>query len=192
VFRRIGQPLARDVEVQWPAEVEAFPARIPDLYAGQPLLQVARLKGAPGAAPISVKGLLAGSAWQRQIALTQNTDDRGVGQHWARSKLKSLLQGLQRGESREDVRELALPLALRFSLASPFTSFVAVEEEPMRPTRAPLLPGQVPNTRPQGQAPQTFAFAQGATTGPAKLYLGALFAFVALMGFTMTRSEPLS
>lgn len=190
LFRRIGQPLARDVQVQWPAEVEAFPARIPDLYAGQPLLQVARLKGAPGAAPISVKGMLVGRAWERQIALSRNADDRGVGQHWARSKLKSLLQGLQRGETREAVRELALPLALRFSLASPFTSFVAVEEEPVRPTRAPLLPGQVPNTRPQGQAPQTFAFAQGATTGPAKLYLGALFAFVALMGFTMTRSEP--
>lgn len=190
LFTRIQQPLTRDLEVQWPVSVEVFPAQVPDLYAGQPLLQVARLDGETSDSAIHVVGQLAGRDWGREIALPEAGSDAGVARHWARSKLKALLSGLQRGESRDSVRAAALPLALRFSLASPFTSFVAVEEEPVRPTRAPLLPGVAPNARPQGQAAQQFAFAQGATTGPSKLYFGAFLAFIALIGFTMNRQEP--
>jgi Ca-activated chloride channel family protein len=190
LFARLERPMASDMQVHWPATVEAFPQQIPDLYAGQPLLQVVRLDDARSTESVRVSGRVAGRAWERQLALGEGGSDVGVARHWARSKLKALLGALLRGEQREVVRSEALPLALRFSLVSPFTSFVAVEDEPLRPARAPLLPGQVSNTRPQGQAPQTFAFAQGATTGPAKVYFGAFFAFMALFAFALSRREP--
>lgn len=190
LFARLARPMARDLDVHWPGKVEAYPETVPDLYAGQPLLQVARLDAVHGGDTVRVSGMLAGRGWERQLRLPEADDDSAVASHWARQKLASLLAGLRRGESREAVRHVALPLALRFSLASPFTSFVAVEEQPVRPARAPLLPGQVPNAQPKGQAPQTFAFAQGATTGPAKIYLGTFLVFVALITFALGRPEP--
>ena len=36
---RLARPVAVDLQVNWPQVVEAWPGRIPDLYAGQPLVQ---------------------------------------------------------------------------------------------------------------------------------------------------------
>lgn len=190
LFRRIGQPLTRDIRVSWPSEAEAYPDVVPDLYSGQALLQVARLEEPQPEQTIRVEGKLAGRAWERQINLPDGAQDAGVATHWAREKLASILREGRRGMEKDQLKALALPLALRFSLASPFTSFVAVEEKPVRPAEAKLDPAKLPNTRPQGQAPQQFAFAQGATSGPVKLYLGLFFTFITLIAHALNRSEP--
>jgi Ca-activated chloride channel family protein len=191
LFARLARPLARDLQVTWPFPVEAFPAAVPDLYAGQPLQQAVRIAGdyLPGA-ELRVSGRIAGRAWENRLTLPEGARADGVAQHWARRKLEDLLAGARRGVEREEVRAAALPLALRFSLASPFTSFVAREERPLRPALAPVGADKLPNTRPAGQAPQQFAFAQTATTGLARLYLAGLLAFGALIAYVLGRPEP--
>ena len=44
LFRKLERPVLADVAVDWRgrADVEAWPARVPDLYAGEPLMLVAR------------------------------------------------------------------------------------------------------------------------------------------------------
>ncbi len=43
LFSQISKPLMHNIELTWPiADVEMFPNKIPDLYAGQPLLISAR------------------------------------------------------------------------------------------------------------------------------------------------------
>ncbi|MCB1699093.1 MAG: hypothetical protein KDI34_22970, partial [Halioglobus sp.] len=71
--------------------------------------------------------------------------------------------------------------ALQHQLLSPYTSFIAVEERIARPAGEALAKVAVPNTRPQGQTPQGFAYPRTATTGPAKLWLGSLLVFLATL-----------
>lgn len=191
LFGRIAMPMASAIEVDWPARVEAFPSPIPDLYQGQPVLQMARLEDLDVQQPIRVRGEVMGKAWEKQITLPQTTNESGVATAWARQKIAALLVNLHRGVPRPEVRAQVLPLALQFSLVSPFTSFVAVEEKAVRPLDAQVVPEKLPNVTPAGQAVQRFALAQGATSGPVKLYLGLLFAFIALFGFALNRPEPL-
>ena len=189
LFRRIARPMSRDLEVEWPQSVEAFPARVPDLYAGQPLLQAVRFDGALQPGTLRVSGRLAGRDWTQTLAIDAVPQAAGVAAHWARRKQAALLGGLRRGEPRDSVRAAVLPLALRFSLASPFTSFVAREVERARPVGSALRPASIANTRPAGQAPQRFAFPQTATSAAVKLYLGLFLAFAALIAWALSRPE---
>ena len=79
------------------------------------------------------------------------------------------------------MRADVLPLALKHQLLSPYTSFVAVEEVVSVPPGERAGSAAVPNTRPLGQAPQTFAYPGTATTGPAKAWLGMLLLFGATL-----------
>ncbi|MEJ2533688.1 MAG: hypothetical protein P8Y92_18090 [Halioglobus sp.] len=93
------------------------------------------------------------------------------------------------GRSEEAVRAEVLPLALKHQLLSPYTSFVAVEEVVSRPAAAGLDRAAIPNTRPRGQAPQPFAYPRTATNGPARLWVGVLLLFLAMMVRVMRQPE---
>ena len=93
------------------------------------------------------------------------------------------------GAAEEEVRSAVLPLALSHSLVSPYTSFVAVEERISRPEGEGLGKRPVPNSRPQGQSDQPFAYASTATLAPLHTWLGSLFLFLALMVYVMGRRE---
>ncbi len=181
LFADIEQPMVSDLQVHWPVAAEAYPSPVPDLYAGQPLIQLVRLSGPAEEGSIRVSGRFGARHWERQLTLPPDGDDAGVAATWARRKLDGMLRELRRGVPRDEVRRRALPLALAFSLASPFTSFVAVEEEPRRPEGAPTLGQKVANVRPEGQAAQRFALAQGATSGPLRLAVASVCLLLGLL-----------
>ncbi|MFV0278724.1 MAG: hypothetical protein ACK5HY_16290, partial [Parahaliea sp.] len=192
LFERIAAPLARDIAVDWPQSVEAWPARVPDLYRGQPLLQAVHLGSQPPAGEVAVRGMLAGSAWQRQLTIAPQPGNRqhaGVASLWAGQKIAGLLALKSAGSPEEEIRPAVLAVALAHQLLSPYTSFVAIQERISREAQAPLAPTAVPNTRPQGQSHQPYAYPATATTGPAKVFLGCLLAFIALLVHVMCRPE---
>ena len=47
LFKALESPVLTDIEVRWPAAatVEAWPQRVPDLYAGEPVVLSARMTG---------------------------------------------------------------------------------------------------------------------------------------------------
>ncbi|MEO0438126.1 MAG: marine proteobacterial sortase target protein [Pseudomonadota bacterium] len=190
LFTRIDTPIATDLQVTWPGPVEPFPARVPDLYAGQPLLQVARFDGVEAAGSVRVLGRVGERAWERQLPLPTAEEGDLVARNWARSKLAAILTEGRRGTAPATTRSLALPLALRYQLASPYTSFVAVEDVAVRPEQAAVKASQVPNVVPRGQVPQAFAMAQGSTAGLLSLYLGCFLAFFGVIAYSMNRAEP--
>ena len=108
---------------------------------------------------------------------------------WARKKIAGLLDMKFQGKEESWLREQVLPLALQHSLLSPHTSFVAVEQQPSRPPAAPLASRPVPNTRPQGQSPQPFAYPQTATTAATNVWLGSLLLLLWLF-VRAARQEP--
>lgn len=54
----------------------------------------------------------------------------GIALRWARSRVVELLDGVHFGADPENVRQRVVDLGLEFGLVTPYTSLVAVEEQP--------------------------------------------------------------
>jgi Ca-activated chloride channel family protein len=193
LFEQIASPLAANIAIKWPVPVEAYPNKIPDLYAGEPVLVAVKSGSMPLVGQVSVAGDMVGQPWSRQVQLAPRPT--GVGSHpgvaslWARQKISSLLDERQAGEDASVVRREVLDVALTHTLLSPYTSFVAVEEQISRPPTNALNKSAVPNSRPLGQSPQSFAYPRTATTAAAKVFLGTLLLFFALITLVVRREE---
>ncbi len=200
LFAGLSQPAVLDLDVSWPGQerpgqVEAWPARLPDLYLGQPLLVSVKFGATPPRGEVVVSGDIGGQPWRQAIQLAAGADPQtgprheGVASLWARQKIAGLLDGIILGRSAEAVRADVLPIALRHQLLSPYTSFVAVEEIVSLPPGEFAAGVPVPNSRPLGQAPQTFAYPRTATTGPARAWFGMLLLFAATLVRVLRQPE---
>ena len=196
LFTHLANPVALNVEARWPVEVDVWPERIPDLYAGQPLVQTVNFGSQPPAGEVELLAEINGQPWRQSLALSEGVDPRsatshsGVGSLWARAKITGLLDQKVNGRDETLVRRDVLAVALEHQLLSPYTSFIAVEEEISRPDNEALASGSVPNTRPRGQAAQSYAYPSTATTAPAKAWFAALSLFLAMMVCVLRRPEP--
>ncbi len=150
-----------DAKIQWPAGVvaEFYPARVPDLYAGEPVFVIARLDGMlPATSEFSVSGLVAGQRWERQLKLSSlppaannRLNDSALAAYWARQKIETLQDSLRTGIDAAQVRNDVLAVALPYQLLSPYTSFVATETTVSRPGASPVQSAAVRNQPPAGQ-----------------------------------------
>ncbi len=137
LFKKLESPVLKDIQVQWPGRnTDVTPTRIPDLYLSEPLVVSAKLDGSASA--IKISGMQAGRSWNRELALGNSLNFRGVSTLWARDKVSALMDGLSRGETPENVRASVVPLALRHHLVTKYTSLVALDDRPVRDMR----PGQ--------------------------------------------------
>jgi Ca-activated chloride channel family protein len=187
LFDQLARPAAVNLQVEWPAAVEAWPQRVPDLYQGQPLLVAVNFGSSKPQGEVTVSGEINAQVWSVRLQLGSGADPatatghRGVASLWARHKIAGLLDEKLAGRDADAVRADVLPVALQHQLLSPYTSFVAVEEMISRPQGEALDSKPVPNTRPRGQSPQGYAYPRTATTGPAKAWFGGLLLFLGIM-----------
>jgi Ca-activated chloride channel family protein len=195
-FAQIATPLAANIAVDWPGVVESYPQRIPDLYLGEPVVLAVKSKGGALAGDIRVTGELAGRSWSRELQqpgmsadATAPVQHPGVATLWARSKIADLLDQRILGRDEASVRSEVLGVALAHSLLSPYTSFVAVEERISREPGRALNKTGVPNTQPEGQSPQPYAYPRTATMSRANLLFGSFTLFIAMMVYVMRREE---
>ncbi|MEM6583586.1 MAG: marine proteobacterial sortase target protein [Pseudomonadota bacterium] len=195
LFAQLSQPVALDVVVEWPMPVETWPQRLPDLYHAQPLMVAVKYGKHMPQGIVTIGASLDGKPWRQSIVLTSSADPehgeghKGVATLWARQKITGLMDMKVRGASESEVRAQVLPVALSHQLLSAYTSFVAIEERVTVPPGGPDATLPVANTRPAGQSPQTYAYPQTATTGPAKLWLGLLLLFAATLVRTLRQPE---
>ena len=144
LLKQINQPLIRDITIEWPTgnAVEYYPEKIPDLYAGEPLVVNASITNLTG--PITLRGKQQGGRdWKKTLTLSGNNKHKGVATLWAREKIQHLLDQKIKGRPEQQVRESVLDVALTHQLMSPYTSFVAVEKSlpnPHKPLRAIPIP----------------------------------------------------
>lgn len=132
LFSRLESPMLRDVDIRWsdPA-AEAWPAKVPDLYLGEPLVVSAR-SGEAG--PVSVSGLRNGSSWQDDLPAPAVVKSAGLDKLWAGRKVQSLMDSLREpGTDPNEVRREVMELGLRHHLVTNWTSLVAVDVEATAP-----------------------------------------------------------
>src|SRR5262249_43208334 len=90
LFRKLESPVLTDVRLDWDdAAVEAWPAKIPDLYAGEPLVVAAKLSRTGGG--VLVSGERAGVRWSERVPLSATAGDSGIDRLWARRKIAALM-----------------------------------------------------------------------------------------------------
>ncbi|MDX1711673.1 MAG: marine proteobacterial sortase target protein [Rhodovibrionaceae bacterium] len=155
LLSRLAHPALTDLEVEWQEGMipETYPARLPDVYLGEPSVFTVRLaytKPSELRGQIVLKGLAGNRQWSQALPLDDLGGDAGVGKLWAREKLDDIMQGLYRGRPEETVRADALKVALAHDLVTRYTSMVAVEEEPVRPQDEPMITSEVPRDLPEG------------------------------------------
>jgi Ca-activated chloride channel homolog len=134
LFAKLEAPVLQDVTIAWAdgTPVETFPARVPDLYLGEPILITASARAFAGT--VIVSGKRGSQPWS--AALTPTSHKTGVGALWARSKIASLMDEITRGADPASVRPAVVKVALDHHLVSAYTSLVAVDVTPTAPSYA--------------------------------------------------------
>lgn len=179
LFAKLDRPALADVELRWPGGAEAFPPQLPDLYHGEPLLQVARLPAqgiADARGPLKASGWSAQGEWREALALPRAVAADGVARLWGRSKIDALEDALRQGGDEAALRPAVVALAIEHHLVSRYTSLVAVDRTPQRPAGAPLASAAFDNASPA----DTLAFAQGGTGARSQFALACALLLVAL------------
>ena len=173
---KLQSPVLTDIEIDWgglnPEEV--YPAKIPDLFAGQSVRVQGRY-AKPGEYTVTVKGRVRGRDARLPLAVKlPEASGRGeaIALVWARSAIRehlyqmSLPAHVAGAPPYYKLKERITDLGLKFSLVTRFTSFVAVSEQvynadaagtPTRPVPLPMVAGTTTRAYPD----------QGAFTGAA-------------------------
>lgn len=193
LFGRLDSPLMRDVGILHALdEFEMWPRRLPDLYAGEPLLFTVRTRAQSGA--ITLQGQRNAAPWHDSLDLQQAHAGTGIAQLWARSKIEALLDSVHDGADAQAVRQAVIGVALRHHMVSKHTSLVAVDVTPVRPATAPLHARAVPVNLPHGQdAAKIFGLqAQTGTAQNLLWLLGVLCLTTAVLLRTITQRRTRS
>lgn len=150
LFAKIESPVLKGVRIDWPqgAAAETWPARIPDLYAGEPVVVTVALNRAEGRATVSA---MRGEApWEQTLLLDQPAQGSGLGVLWARDKIGSLMDAMREGASVEETRSNIIELALTHHLVTKYTSLIAIDRTPARPVEADLKIAGLATNLPEG------------------------------------------
>jgi len=176
LFAILESPVLTGIEVAWPAgaAVEAWPARVPDLYLGEPVVVSARIQG--DVDQVAVSGRRGAETWTAAMGVAGSRRGPGASVLWARRKIEALLDSVHEGADPEEVRKSVIALGLEHHLVTKHTSLVAVDVTPSRPGDAALYAGALPTNLPHGwsyegvfgELPQT------ATAAPLDAFLALL------------------
>ena len=191
LFAQLESPVLRNVRVDWPGHVEGFPAVVPDLYLGEPLVVTAKLEADTSYASkgVRVNGTRLEGEWKQLIKLDGGTESSGIATLWARDKISQLTDQIIEDGEIDQLREAVIDVALQHKLISRYTSFVTVDKTPARPLGAALRARHLRNARPAGQDVQPYAYPQTATTAVEQFWLGLLSLGVALQLWWLRRRD---
>ena len=178
LFKKITHPVLRDISIDWQQNVEQYPERVPDLYSGEPL--VVLVKSDKPLDKITASGSLLQTPWTQSLSLSSNSPNtENIDAVWAREKVADLMDKLATAQlTQEQVKPNIVTLGISHNIVTKFTSFVAVDNTPVKPEHELAKHENVPNLMPHGSA---MAIPQTAT--PATLFslLGCLLILVGLL-----------
>ncbi len=186
LFNKLERPVLTNISLNWSgvSKPELYPATVPDLYAGEPVLADARWNHKIGEGQLTISGAHAGQQWQRRLTLgakpAASNDNKGeLHKRWAKRKIESLEDSLLFGGDRESITNTITTTALNYNLVSKYTSLVAVEHIVERdPLAAPLPTAAVPSAMPFGD---TMALPQGSLDIGLRLLLAIAFSLMAVL-----------
>ena len=184
VHRRIGTPIATELALQMPGfdvdRESLAPAKLPDVYAGAPVVVFGRYRGpAPVAAAIEVLGTSLGDPLRMSVPRTTAPGPVGgpaatwLAASWARVHIRDL-EDRYAAKPNPLLEQQIVRVSTQFSVLSRFTAFLAVDRgrvvnpggavrQVVQPVETPAgwSPG-APANRARGMIMQSYGGGQGA------------------------------
>jgi Ca-activated chloride channel family protein len=200
LFRKIENPALTDMNVVWPTSAVTFPDKLPDLYAGEPVVLTAELNRGATDGLVVLTGLRDGNAWAAKLPLDTGISEPGIGVLWARDKIEALMDAKRNGAPADEIKRDVIGVALAHHLVSAYTSLVAVDVTPTAPAGVEAKKSALPTNLPDGLSYNAiFGVPQTATPAPLLTVAGALALLLALAlylvqqrGARKTTHEPLN
>jgi Ca-activated chloride channel family protein len=129
-FDRISHPALSDIAIDWGnAKVSGvFPAQIPDLYVGRPVVLTGRYEGELPAS-ISIRARVGGREQQIEVPVQDagaKVDSKALPAVWARMKMADLADRAAI-EGGIDLPSQIRQIAMEYNLMSAYTAFIAVD-----------------------------------------------------------------
>jgi Ca-activated chloride channel homolog len=133
-YERVHSPVLTNISIDWNGlpVTDVYPKTVRDLFSTKPIIITGRFTGTP-AGKITIKGYQGTGDFSRTIPVdfsAAGAQNAALEKIWARNKVEDLMSqdwnGIQYGTSlfKADI----IKVGLEHSLATQFTSFVAVEE----------------------------------------------------------------
>jgi Ca-activated chloride channel family protein len=193
LFEKLENPQLTDIVVQWPdgVQFDAYPRKVADLYAGEPVIVKAKASGEfRRNSRITVRGNSVGGAWTQVLDIEEGRNSAGVAAVWARARIEALFDRNRGHGVPDSARAEVVDTAIRYHLVSKYTSLVAVDKTPVRPKGAGLDSEQVPNLLAYGQSTEAiFGFPATATPAEMQRLVGIACLLLALGIFMVGRSR---
>lgn len=155
IVERIHRAQLAKIAIDWKGlpVFETYPRRIPELWAGRPVILFGRYQDG-GKAKIRLSGVAEGKpiSYQLDVSLPSGEEPCHdvLAKVWARNKIEDLSAQMFYADVPEVVEEIT-QVALDYRLMSQYTSFVAVDEsearhpgEPAKPPRRMVVPVPIP------------------------------------------------
>lgn len=177
-YDRVHTPVLTNISIDWNGlpVADVYPREVRDLFSAKPLIVTGRFTR-PAAGKIVIRGTQGHGEFSRVVPVNfteAGANNAALEKIWARRKVEDLMsqdwQGIQSGQSRYKAE--IIKVGLKHSLATQYTSFVAVEERTVvtdgKPVRVEVpveLPeGVSPLAVPEASVAHLFAPAPGVTT----------------------------
>ncbi|MCB9677328.1 MAG: VWA domain-containing protein [Alphaproteobacteria bacterium] len=146
----MDRPTLSGIQVDWGdwGPMDMAPARIPDVHLGRPIQVLVRTQYEEGG-PIIITGKYADDPEPIEIRVLPRRVARGraIASTWARQRIEAL--GREQIRTGRPAIEEGLPLALEYSILSPWTAFVAIDPRVRQvQTRSIDVPLGQPGDRP--------------------------------------------
>ncbi len=159
IYDKINDPYLVGIDIDWgDLDVhDIYPSRIPDLYAGEPLVIVGQYDGS-GTETVRLSGTVAGQRWSQELSVTLPSSEENndvIATLWARKKIHDLTRDMYDTYGYisydQDIIDEITDTALDYQIMSEYTSFVAVSEEVRTdPDSGEPVTVQVPVNMPDG------------------------------------------
>jgi len=155
-YESIDRPVLTDISIDWGGlDVDDIaPIRLPDLFAGQPVVLHGRYTGQL-AGEVKLRGKLGGADVELPVRLAgaRVAEHDGLASMWARKRIDDLTNypfAQNFGELTESERAPIVELALKHRIMTAYTAFVAVDERQETQPDGSLRTVQIPVESPYG------------------------------------------
>ncbi len=137
IYDKINDPYLVGIGIDWgDLDVhDIYPSKIPDLFAGEPLVIVGRYDGS-GTETVHLSGTVAGERWGQELRVTlpsHDEDNDVIATLWARKKIHDLTRSMYDSygylSQEQNIIDEITDTALDYQIMSEYTAFVAVSEE---------------------------------------------------------------
>ncbi len=173
LFKKLERPVLNDITIDsagW-TDLQQFPPSITDLYEAEPI--VLALKAGSLPPHVMLRGRAGTTPWSLPVSFKHATSHGGLSVYWARQKISALMDEAYKGVAEDTIRTAVLDVALAHHLVSQFTSLVAVDITPARPTDKPGVErDQAANLASSQDQTALMALPKTATSGQLQILLG--------------------